>query len=933
MIYIAKHQATQYYIYKLHSGRLKKAKWKLSLPLEEAKRNEDDIIQLSSSQCLRFIDEMNHTEDSDVRAKRIRKKIKELKKKDTPNKSLINSLYDSLYKTRFVEDYVCIIMDSDKDYDRCNSKGFEINGIRYQPFLGTTGGLKKSVVIYVSDKIYDELMKKKDCGRNTKIPTVPEKLGAYEALMCSGSDVVSFPKGIIVVDDCTTIFTEPCYNLDDRETDEPIETYIEDQEFELNVSDGEGLMLPSLAERWNQELGGKPGECLPAGNIRGIPFTKGMAFCMDYIKFGDSIGRYEIVDAWGDKRDIRDSELILTTSMVKLWDSYESMEDFLENIKKYNYKCALAKTAEQECDSERYLNYQFLQSYQLTDEDIKELCQPTIDEIKDVLGLDYRKTLLFLRGTAISERDILNDNGLDYIKALLSEPEMINDPFIRHKIYGLIKKRIKDAKIGKIKVSGNYSIIAGDPYMLMENMFGLEAKGLLRSGQLYHHHWINKDVNKVACFRAPMTSHYNIRVLDVFHDEQCDYWYQYLPSICILNGWDTTCEALNGADKDGDLFFTTDNHILINNYRQLPTICCIQRKGTKRETTHKMILDSYKRAFGDKIGFVTNIITSQINLQWGFDPSSKEYKTLDYRIKCGQLYQQNTIDALKGIEVKPMPLYWYNRRSNNINTSDSQEVADEKHFNQKIVADKKPYFMIYIYPHIMKKYKTYEKNTDGKCMLELGISLTELKEKPLSCLTSEEQEFLNYYYKFLPVSINPCVINRICWLFEKEFDEYLSKKKTTVDFDYSHLKRNIPYSRLQFYKVKKLYTQYNRWLQKLNIDSVKTRIGSDIFNDQFTLRTDYFKTEVYKVCLNPEVLCEILLDICYKNNKTKQFVWDMCGDILVKRLQEKNWNQITYPVRKSNGDILYDGKYFSLETIRLLPNNFEEFQSLEEEEI
>lgn len=85
--------------------------------------------------------------------------------------------------------------------------------------------------------------------------------------------------------------------------------------------------------------------------------------------------------------------------------------------------------------------------------------------------------------------------------------------------------------------------------------------------------------------------------------------------------------------------------------------------------------------------------------------------------------------------------------------------------------------------------------------------------------------------------------------------------------------------------------------------------------------------------MNPEVLCEILLDICYKSNKTKQFVWDMCGDILVKRLQEKNWNQITYPVRKSNGDILYDGNRFSLETIRLLPKNFEELQSLEEEEI
>ena len=222
---------------------------------------------------------------------------------------------------------------------------------------------------------------------------------------------------------------------------------------------------------------------------------------MDFRAFAEDVAKtYTIIDAWGHPRDVRDAQVILTTSMFKLWDAYESMEDYLENIEKYDYHFALAKTAEQECDTERNLNYQFLQSYYLTDDQIRELCEPTIKEIKDILGMDYRKTLLFLRGKNMTEKNILQSDAFTYIQALIAEPEMIKDPFIRSKIHSLIKKRIQDAKIGRIKVKGNYSIVAGDPYALMQSMFGLEVTGLLKAGEMYHKHWIDRQVDEVACF-------------------------------------------------------------------------------------------------------------------------------------------------------------------------------------------------------------------------------------------------------------------------------------------------------------------------------------------------------------------------------------------------------------------------------------------------
>lgn len=926
MIIISKQKTSQKYIYKLHSSRLRKAKWKLSLPLNEARENGDDIITLSSSEALRTIDSLIHDYDSDIRAKRIRKKIKELSA-NRGSKELISLLYNDLYKCRFQTDYLTVVFDTKKDYDYCSKHGFIVNDLHYNLFLGTTGGLKNSVVIFVSDNVYDALCEKVDAGRNKEVPIIPNKLGAYKALFCSSSTVVTPPSGVIVVQDCETIFKGQALYVDDTNSDEPEVTLLDDQEFVHNGSDGEGLVLPELARQWNGELNGDYDTPLPSGNMRGWPFCKGMLHCMDFRAFAEDVAKtYTIIDAWGHPRDVRDAQVILTTSMFKLWDAYESMEDYLENIERYDYHFALAKTAEQECDTERNLNYQFLQSYYLTDAQIRELCEPTIKEIKDILGMDYRKTLLFLRGKNMTEKNILQSDAFTYIQALIAEPEMIKDPFIRSKIHSLIKKRIQDAKIGRIKVKGNYSIVAGDPYALMQSMFGLEVTGLLKAGEMYHKHWIDRQVDEVACFRAPMTSHYNIVNLKVKNNEQLSYWFQYLPSICVINNWDNTCESLNGADHDGDLFFTTSNKILVENNRPLPAIVCVQRKANKIIPKRKDMLKSYKDAFGDEIGFTTNIITSQFEVQSHYSPDSNEFKELDYRIICGQLYQQNSIDKLKGIVSKPMPSYWYNRKENNIHPEDSPKDRKRKEFNQRIVADKKPYFMIYIYSHLRKDYTNYVKASNDKCIIWFGCTIDELlKKADTEPITEDEAEFLDHYYKFLPVGTGPCVMNRICKLFEDEFDGYLKKLNTQTDFDYSILKRDHEYNKNDYYALKKLYTEYSKKMKTLNaLINSKGGFGlnvTDIINNRVML----FREAVSTAVPDPEKACDILLDLCYTNGKSKQFVWDMFGDILVQRLLERNYHQISYPVRAESGDFEYDGDSFVIETIKQIESSmFEE---------
>ena len=543
-------------IYKIESRMLRKANWCLKLPLAEAvKKYPTSIVALGESQCLRFIDDINGEQNSEEKIRSLYSKIKRIKKlpKSRENTALIKSYYNSLYELRFKKDYICVIMNSPKDYYRAN-EGFSVdygNGkvITYRRFLGTNGGIKNSTIVYVNKEIYPELKKRMDNGRDLNKELIPAKLEAYQALICSGSTPIPPPNGIIVVPDCITHFKEDVVLIDDSDIGEPKMTNEKDYEFEHNDSDGNGLMLPSYASRVNEYLTGST-EPLSGMNTR-YAWNKGMVYTFDFVEFAEKIaGTYEVTDVWGDKRDVRNAEVILTESMLKLWSSYDSWEDYYRNCEENHYQFSTPKTTPDELENVRDTNYQFLQSYSFTDDEIAELCKPTIDEVEEVIGLDYRKSLTFLAGFGLNDENCFNDNLDNYIKALMIEPQMINDTFIRKKIHRMIKKRIDMGKKGAIRVNANYAMIAGDLYALAQSMFGLEVTGLLKAGEIYHQYWSDKGADEVSCFRAPMMCHANIRRMKLCKTDEAKYWFRYVKTALINNAWDSTCDAMSGSDKD-----------------------------------------------------------------------------------------------------------------------------------------------------------------------------------------------------------------------------------------------------------------------------------------------------------------------------------------------------------------------------------------------
>lgn len=545
---MAKQQVSQRYIFKIHSSRLKKAKWNLTLPLAEARKNEE-VISLNDSQMLRWIDELNGVVNAETRTRELRRQIRALRHQPSSvaNRREIRRLYGELDEIQFKPDYIHVVMDRDKDMFRA-CKGFKVNGIKYVRLLGTPGGIKTSTIVFVSERLSEPLRARIDNGRDKCVPQVPAKLEAYRALTCSGSQPVSMPHGILVVPDCMTKFTESVITLDDGDTDEPVMKYVDDYEVELDESDGYGLMLPSLAERWSNEL--KLSYTASAMCTR-CAFEKGMVFTFDFIDFADKIagGNYIVKDAWGDEVDIRQVELILTTSMLKLWKCYPSLCDYIENCTKNHYTFGVTKTSPRELENERGLNYQFIQPNFMTDEQIDELCKSTVDDINDILSDDYRKTILYLAGMGLSEKSVLNSDPT-FIKALMIDKRMFDDPFVKRKIFQMIRKRIDEAKIGILDVHGNYSMACGDPFALCQSIFSLPVTGLLKAGEVYNKYWVDASVSRVACYRAPMSCANNIRIVNIASSPEMEYWYQYIKTCTLVNAWDSLAAALNGMDKD-----------------------------------------------------------------------------------------------------------------------------------------------------------------------------------------------------------------------------------------------------------------------------------------------------------------------------------------------------------------------------------------------
>lgn len=606
-------------------------------------------MSLAESTLIRFIDQIGGTNTDSIydELAEDRSRIKELCRGDNSAESRreVRRLYERIDDILLIPEYLLLVVDSPKDYRRA-VKGISLNGKTYHRLLATSAGVKTSTIVFIADEakngatLIDELRRRINNGRDENKPMVPAKLEAYMGLTCSASKVVSDPRKVLVVNDCESTFRTDYILLDDAADGEPVMTTIKDGEVTITASDGCGMISPMLLAAWSEELG----EHTTVGGVCSrCAFWKGMLFPFDFYEFAEKIaGTYLVKDVWGEEHDIRDVDIVAPVSMLKLWDSYESWDDYWQNCKANGYYFSITKTVEPNAKESRELNYQYLSDIKMSDEDIRALIAPTMEDIRGVMGGDAAKAILYLKGVEQTERSALNSQN-DYVKALMVSDQCINDPYIRQRISQTIRYRADRAKLGRIRSRGDYMVASGDLFALCQAVFGLEIHGLLRKGEIFSNYWYDRSVTKVALMRSPMLSENNICIRKSVCEPEVQYWYRYMKNVIVLNAHDNTMSALCGCDFDGDTLYSTDNEIILRNVVEHLTIECAQRKAEKVIPTEADYVEANIATFGNEVGSCTNICSSLFPIRDSFPEDSEEYKTAHYRIQCCQQYQQNAI--------------------------------------------------------------------------------------------------------------------------------------------------------------------------------------------------------------------------------------------------------------------------------------------------
>lgn len=909
----------QFYVYKLKSSRLYEGKYDIKLDIEQARKYKE-LIQLGDNQILKSLRLLKNQEIDFEYIVSLKKEKKVLSRKDSEeNRKRIEDIQKELDTLLFVPEYVSVVINKQKEYDRIYKLGFKINGKKYKRFSCSSSQGRVNTVIFVQEEYNDKLKSILENGLDKSVTLVPNKFNAYFGLNSSCIYEVEAPRVCVIPDKEVKMIKKVEFIDDDGNID------VSEREVIANLFDGQGLISPEMSKKWaTNNL--KIYDYVPSYYIVRANWTKGALFVFDFHKFAKEVAKVDkIVDIYKQAHDISEIDVIISESQFKMNKHYSSWEDFTEKCNENNLTWGVSRVAPKSVDKYTTTNYQFIQTLDLDDADIEGLLKPTMKWIDGVLNNNPIYTMLFINGSFNSQDEALESlkyTSNPYVKALMHNPNMINDIYIKKKVRDLIDKKIKEAMLGKFLISGNYQIMCSDVYAMAEHAFGQEVNGLLKEYEHYSDYWNKKGVTKVDAMRSPLTwkSEHNILYLknEKIHNE----WYKHLQGCIVYNVWGTDCMKHADGDFDGDLVCTTDNKYFIKGSDE--TLLPITYN---KNVAQKLIIDSEdilvksdKQSFNSKIGQITNVSTKFYAMLPLFDEESKEYKEITKRLKLLRKEQGNEIDRAKGVQVKPFNNDWV--RFNKIEETDSQEDKARKEFNNKILADKKPYFMVHLYSTLNREYSKFVSNCNTYSQVKFGITIDELKNKRNK--SAEKIEYLEYYYKHMPVNMSECVMNKLCWYVEKINMKNFKVKHEKSSFDTIQLMidEEIPFNEKTYNKVKKIYKEYNSYkyndlkLNEYEINPTQYTDDKENYN-AFNNINEFFRRKLNKICSNHSELANYAVKLCYIENNpaNKDFAWKICEEGLLENIKKNSGNKLYIPVIDDEGDIEYLGNKYTLEEV------------------
>ena len=549
----------QFNILAFKFDRLKNNGFKISITPLEAERNEE-LISLADNELLRAIRRLTNHRFEDNGEQRIndlfvyRKKLTKQANSEE-NRKKIREINNEIRNLLFIPEIISITTQKKRNYPKIGRDGFWVNGKHYRRLMCSAAMARTNRALFCADYIYERIDEVLRCDCKP-VKLIPAKWNAYYSLMSSAAFRVSTPRVCVVKDLELNMVKTVDWTIEDEHEDKIVRM---DKELPFNIWDGMGLISPELAKVWSEEVGY---DGIAEAFIVRAPFIKGLLATFDFHKFADEVTHTKIIkDIYGKEYNADDIDVILTESQFKLWNAYDSIEDHAKAMEKYGLRWGVTRIGAPEKKNYMRTNYQFVQVLNMNDDDIAELCQPTIDWIKGVAGKDYAFKLIYLLGKLSRETDaeeVWNKVQDPAIKALMLEPDLLQDSYLSDKIIRSLNKKIRQAYIGKLILHGNINFAVSDPYALAEYVFGMDPKGLLNEFEHYAGFWGSEE-KKIVALRSPLTWRAEVTTLNLKVNDKMKEWYKYIPDCIVFNIYGVDRMLLGGQDFDGDIDFTTDN--------------------------------------------------------------------------------------------------------------------------------------------------------------------------------------------------------------------------------------------------------------------------------------------------------------------------------------------------------------------------------------
>lgn len=536
----------QFSILKLDSARIRGNNYNLDISYNQAVANQE-IVHIADSQLVRTINKLKNSKYSESYLNDLtsRKKSLSRKRNSKENRGAILQIINDIQNVLYITELVGVSFSNKRHADKIIKNGFILNGNKYSAFMASSGMIRRNTTLFILDSIYKEIETIFDNGRNPDKEMVEVKFGVYFSLYSSSSLEVTFPRIAIVKDKLINIVREVDYTeiIGENKVGIDPKIYPREMEIECNSFDGQGLVSPKFSKIWSSDL---ELDYIPSAFIVRASYLKGLCVTFDFHKLAKEKNIKQVVDIYGNLVNIRDVDAIISESQFKLWSSYSSTNDYLDNCEKNDLGWGITRVSPKVDKTHAFSSYQFVQSLKIDDE--AEICEPTVNWLSS-LGKTKENILAYLMGE-VEYSDGWFDRLDSSTQAILLENDLLEDAHFLKQIEKSISKKKHDSCMGRLVFQGNYQFMIGDCYAQCIHIFGLEDERLLDEGECYSQFWNERNADEIALVRSPNVHSSEVNRLNLKKTKEVQEWYKYITSGIIFPPYGVSLDMaiLGGAD-------------------------------------------------------------------------------------------------------------------------------------------------------------------------------------------------------------------------------------------------------------------------------------------------------------------------------------------------------------------------------------------------